>query len=201
MFKNYLKTAVRNITKHKGYSFINIAGLSIGMACCILILIFIMTELSFDRFHEKADNIHRLGLNATLGERIIHMPVSNNPAGPTLVKDYAEVENAARLRTRGRTTIEFQGRTFSEEEILYADHTFFDIFSSPMLKGDAQTALKTAQALVITEITAEKYFGDEDPLGKVLRFNNEEDFTITGVCEDPQPRCIVVPQAYGFGGL
>ena len=185
MLKNYLKTAIRNITKHKGYSFINIAGLSIGMACCILIIIFIMTELSFDRFHEKADNIYRLGLNATLGERIIHMPVSNNPAGPTLVKDYAEVENAVRLRTRGRTPIEYEGRQFSEENILYADHTFFEIFSFPMIKGDPKTALRTALSLVITESTAEKYFGDEDPLGRVLNFNNQQDFSITGVCEDP----------------
>jgi len=185
MFRNYLKTAIRNITKHKGYSFINIAGLSIGMACCILIIIFIMTELSFDKFHEKADNIYRLGLNATLGERIINMPVSNNPAGPVLVRDFPEVENSVRFRGRsGNYAVSYQDRQFNEEKIFYADHTVFEVFTFPMLLGDPKTALTTANSLVLTESTAEKYFGDEDPIGKMLRFNNMEDFTITGVCED-----------------
>ena len=98
MIKNYLLTALRNIQRHKGYSFINIAGLAIGMACCLLILIFIMTELSYDRFHSRADRIYRLGLNAVMGERIIHMPISNNPTAKVLLEDYPEVDNAVRIR-------------------------------------------------------------------------------------------------------
>jgi putative ABC transport system permease protein len=155
------------------------------MACCILILIFIMTELSFDRFHDKADNIYRLGLNATLGERIIHMPVSNNPAGPVLVRDYAEVENMVRFRGIGGTNhIKYQDHQFTEEDLFYTDHTLFEMFTFPLLKGDPKTALTTANSVVISQSTAEKIFGDEDPMGKVLSLNDNEDFTITGVCED-----------------
>ena len=85
MFKNYIKTALRNIVRHKGYAFINIAGLAIGMACCILIVIFVMTELSYDKFHKDGDRIYRLAMDAALGERIIHMPISNNPTAVVLV--------------------------------------------------------------------------------------------------------------------
>ena len=185
MFKNYFLTALRNIRKHKGYSFINIAGLAIGMACCILIIIFIMTEMSYDKFHTKADRIYRLAIDATLGERIINMPVSNNPAGPTLVRDYPEVENAVRLNSwRARTSLTYQGLQFYEDRIFYADQSFFSVFSFPLIRGDAETALLTANSMVITESAAGKYFGTEDPMGKVLKVNNQVDYTVTGVCRD-----------------
>jgi len=185
MFKNYFVTALRNIRKHKGYSFINIAGLAIGMACCILIIIFIMTELSYDKFHAKADRIHRLAIDATLGERIINMPVCNNPAGPTLVRDYPEVENAVRLNSwRARTSLTYQGLQFYEDGIFFADQSFFSVFSFPLILGDPETALQLANTIVLTESTAEKYFGTEEPLGKVLKVNNQTDYTVTGVCRD-----------------
>ena len=185
MFKNYFVTALRNIRKHKGYSFINIAGLAIGMACCILIIIFIMTELGYDKFHAKADRIYRLAVDANLGERIINMPVSNNPAGPTLVKDYPEVENAVRLNSwRARTSLTHQGLQFYEDGIFFADQSFFSVFSFPLIKGDPETALQLTNTMVLTESAAEKYFGTEDPLGKVLKVNNQTDYTVTGVCRD-----------------
>lgn len=185
MFKNYFVTALRNIRKHKGYSFINIAGLAIGMACCILIIIFIMTELGYDKFHAKADRIYRLALDATLGERIINMPVSNNPAGPTLVRDYPEVENAVRLNSwRARTSLTYQGLQFYEDGIFFADQSFFSVFSFPLIKGDPETALQLTNTMVLTESAAEKYFGTDDPMGKVLKANNQTDYTVTGVCRD-----------------
>ncbi|MFA9452729.1 MAG: ABC transporter permease [Candidatus Aminicenantaceae bacterium] len=192
MFKNYFLTALRNIRKHKGYSFINIAGLAIGMACCILIIIFIMTELGYDKFHTKADRIHRLAIDATLGERIINMPVANNPAGPTLVRDYPEVENAVRIQPwRARTSLTYQDLQFYEDGIFWADQSFFSVFSFPLIKGDPETALQTANSMVLTESAAEKYFGTDDPMGKVLKANNQTDYTVTGVCR-------VVPQNSHF---
>jgi putative ABC transport system permease protein len=113
------------------------------------------------------------------------MPVSNNPAGPVLVRDYAEVENMVRFRGMGsRNLIKYQDRQFTEENLFYADHTVFDVFTFPLLKGDPKTALTTANSIVINRSTAEKIFGDENPMGKVLRFNDEVDYTITGVCEN-----------------
>jgi putative ABC transport system permease protein len=185
VFKNYFLTAMRNIWKHKGYSFINIAGLAIGMACCILIIIFIMTELGYDKFHTKADRIHRLAVDATLGERIINMPVGNNPAGPTLVRDYPEVENAVRIQSwRARTSLTYQDLQFYEDGIFFADQSFFSVFSFPLIKGDPETALQMANTMVLTESAAEKYFGTDDPMGKVLKANNQTDYTVTGVCLD-----------------
>jgi putative ABC transport system permease protein len=185
MFKNYFLTAFRNIRKHKGYSFINIAGLAIGMACCILIIIFIMTELSYDKFHSRSGRIYRLGLDAALGERVINMPISNHPAAPTLVKDYPEVENAVIIRPWGaRTPVAYQGLQFYEGGIFWAGEPFFQVFSFPLIRGDPDTALLTVNSVVITESLGEKYFGEEDPLGKVLKLNNDTDYTITGVCRD-----------------
>ncbi len=186
MLRNYLLTSLRNIRKHKGYSFINIAGLALGMACCILIIIFIMTEMSYDSFHAKSDRIFRLGLDAALGERVLLMPISNNPTAPVLIKDYPEVENAVRIRPwNSRTSITYEGRQFFEEGIFWADRPFFEIFSFPLLKGDPQTALQTANAVVMTESAANKYFGMQDPIGKVIKVNNQTDYSVTGVCADP----------------
>ncbi len=186
MIRNYFLTALRNIRKHKGYSFINITGLALGMACCILIIIFIMTELSYDTFHAQSDRIYRLGLDADLGERVIDMPISNNPTAPLLVKDYPEVENAVRiLPWRSRASITHEARQFYEGNIFWADRSFFEIFSFPLLRGDPQTVLQTANSVVLTQSIAEKYFGTQDPIGKVLKVNNQTDYSVTGVCADP----------------
>jgi putative ABC transport system permease protein len=188
MIKNYLLTALRNIRKHKGYSFINIAGLAIGMACCLLILIFILTELSYDRFHARADRIYRLGLNAVMGERIIHMPISNNPTATVLLKDYPEVENAVRIRPwRRRASVTHEAQQFYESGIFWADRSFFEIFSFRLISGDIETVLQNANSIVLTESMAQKYFGRRDPRGEILRVNNQTDFTVTGVCQDVPP--------------
>ena len=184
MFKNYLKIAFRNVKKHKAYAFINIAGLAIGMACCILIVSFIATELGYDRFHKNADSIYRQGLDANLGGNQILMPISTAPAAPALVQDYPEIIDAVRIRPMRNVSVKDKDQEFFEENVIYADNSIFNVFTFPMIMGDPQSALKTAYSLVMTEDTAKKYFGDEDPLGKILKVDNQFDYTVTGVIEN-----------------
>jgi putative ABC transport system permease protein len=187
MFKNYLKIAIRNIRRQKGYAFINIAGLAIGMACCILIILYIAHELSYDRFHENAERIYRMGIDAEWGGSPILAPLSNAPSPLVLKQDYPEVLDAVRIRPSfpvSKNLVKYEDKKFYEEGVLYADNSLFDVFTFPMIKGDSKTALKTAYSVVLTEEIATRYFGDEDPLGKVLRFNDQEDFTVTGVVKD-----------------
>ena len=184
MIKNYLKSALRNIKRHKGYAFINIAGLAIGMACCILILMYITTELSYDRYHENADRIVRLGLDANMGGTSVVTPISNAPSAPTLLQVYPEVLEAARIRNVSKRAVQYGDKVFFENGILYADNSIFNVFTFPMIKGDPKTALKPAYTVVLTEETAQRYFGNTDPLGKILKFNNQYDFTVTGVMEN-----------------
>jgi len=184
MFNNYLKIAFRNVKKHKAYAFINIAGLAIGMACCILIISFISTELSYDRFHKNADSIYRQGLDANLGGNQILMPISTAPAAPAFVQDYPEILDAVRIRRMRNVFIKDSDLEFFEENVVLADNSIFNIFTFPMIMGDPQSALKTAYSMVMTEDTAKKYFGDEDPLGKILKVDNQFDYTVTGVIEN-----------------
>jgi len=184
MFKNYLKIAFRNVKKHKAYAFINIAGLAIGMACCILIVSFIAAELSYDRFHKNTDRIYRIGLDANLGGNQILMPICTTPAAPALVQDYPEILDAVRFLPMGNVSVKDRDLEFFEENVVLADNSIFNIFTFPMKKGDPQSALKTAYSMVMTEDTAQKYFGDEDPLGKILKVDNQFDYTVTGVVEN-----------------
>ncbi|MGD9347101.1 MAG: ABC transporter permease [Candidatus Aminicenantes bacterium] len=187
MIKNYLKSALRNIKRHKGYAFINIAGLAIGMACCLLILVYITTELSYDRYHTNADRIVRLGLDANMGGTSVVTPISNVPSAPTLLQVYPEVIGAVRFRTVSKRAVQYEEKVFFENGILYADSSIFQVFSFPVIKGDPKTALVPAYTVVLTDETARRYFGNADPLGKILKFNNQYDFTVTGVIEDVPP--------------
>jgi putative ABC transport system permease protein len=184
MIKNYLKSALRNIKRHKGYAFINIAGLAIGMACCILILMYITTELSYDRYHVNADRIFRLGLDANMGGTGVVTPISNVPSAPTLLQSYTEVLDAVRISTVSKRAVQHEDKVFFENGIMYADSSIFKVFTFPMIKGDPNTALKPAYAVVLTQETAQRYFGNNDPMGKILKYNNQYDFTVTGVMEN-----------------
>lgn len=184
MFKNYLKIAFRNVKNHKAYAFINISGLAIGMACCILIISFITTELSYDRFHKNADRIYRQGLDANLGGNQILMPISTAPAAPAFVQDYPEILDAVRIRRMRNVFIKDRDQEFFEENVILVDNSIFNVFTFPMTKGDPNTALKAAYSMVMTEDTAKKYFGDEDPIGKILKVDNQFDYTVTGVVEN-----------------
>ena len=184
MFTSYLKVALRNASRRKGYAFINISGLAIGIACCILILTYIIAELNFDRFHENSNRIYRIGIDANVGGNEIYMPVSNPPTAPAILDNYPEVEAAVRLDPTSRKPVKYENRQFFEEDIFYADPSIFKIFTFPMTQGNPETALERAYTVVITEEIAEKYFGNESPLEQTLLFNNSDEYTITGVVEN-----------------
>ena len=183
MFTNYMKVAFRSIRKYKGYSFINIAGLAIGMTICVLIMLWVLDELSYDRFHDNADRIYRLCMDADLGTPL-RVPVTPTPVGPALVEEFPEVINAVRIGRPGRVPVTIDERQFQEDDVGYADNSFFEIFSFPFISGDPKSALETANTVVITEEMADKYFGNDDPLGKILKIGGETDYTVTGVLEN-----------------
>ena len=184
MFRNYLKIAFRNILRHKGYSFINITGLAIGMACCFFILLWVADELSYDRYHENANHIYRLCIDAETGGNVVRAPASNVPTAPAMIRDFPEVVNAVRIYVVGKSAITFGEKQFYEKRVFYADNSIFDVFTFPMVKGDPKSALLNPYTVVVTEEIAEKYFGDDDPIGKILKFNNEDNFTISGVVKN-----------------
>lgn len=183
MFKNYLKIAWRNIKRHKAYSFINISGLAIGMAVCILIIIWVQDELSYDRFHENGDRIYRLTMDIQAGTAL-HTPLCLTPAAPALSRDFPEIINAVRISRPGRVAVKHKDKVFQEEMVGFAENSIFDIFTFPLVSGDPKSALETAHSVVITESMAKKYFGSEDPLGKILRIGNDQDYAVTGVVKD-----------------
>ncbi len=182
MFKNYLKIAFRNLLKYKTISLINFFGLAMGMACSILILLFVRDELSFDTYHENKDRIVRaVNWNEQDGNGSAR---TGAPWGPTLKEEYPEVEDFVRFRFFGRTLI-VNGETRAYESGgLYADSSIFNIFSFELLQGDPSTALTQPNSVVITESLAEKYFGEDDPVGQNLLFDNSDQFKVTGVVRD-----------------
>ncbi len=185
MFKNYLKIAARNLLKHQAYSLINVLGLAIGMACCILILLYVQNELRYDRHHEKAGRIYRVASDHKFGGTHFQMAVSPAPMAEALVRDFPEVESAARFRGYGSFLIKKAGeQNFKEERVIFADDAIFDIFTIPLLAGDAKAALTAPNAVVISRASAKKYFGEADPVGQTLLFDNTDVFKITGVFED-----------------
>ena len=184
MWLSYIKIAFRSLIKQRLYAFINIAGLAIGVTTCILILMFVRYEQSYDRFHTHADDIYRLNIDGKLGENEFKMTFSTAVAGPTMLDDYPEVINYTRIRNIGFPVLRYEDKVFSEENWWQADSSAFEVFSIPMVLGDPKTALTQPFSVVITERMAEKYFGDEDPLGKTLNSDNVMDFTVTGVVEE-----------------
>lgn len=184
MFQNYFKVTFRSIKRHKAYSFINFAGLAVGMACCILILTYVNWEISSDRYHEHSARIYRLSVNGSINDRAFNIAPTNNPVGPYLAKEFPEVEDAVRIRPRYRCAVTFQETSFFEDNIMWADASVFDIFTFPLVSGYPTSALLNPYTAVITEGMAYKYFGQDDPIGKVLRFDDQADFTITAVMRD-----------------
>jgi ABC-type antimicrobial peptide transport system permease subunit len=185
MIQNYAKVAVRNIRKHKAYSLINVAGLAIGIAVSLFIFLWIRDELSFDRFHSGFKDIYRLTEEQRSADGSI-FPVAVTPEllGPGLKADFPEVLEFARIRPLGRNLISHEDRQFYEGGIVFVDPAFLDIFTFPLVKGDPATALADPDSLVISEGTARKYFGSEDPMGRTLRLANAFDFRVTGVARD-----------------
>ncbi len=192
MIKNYLKIAFRNIIKHKGFSAINIAGLAIGIACSILILVFVAHELSYDKYHEKVDRTYRIAVRAMIGDTKINQTYSSSETFRRLRADSPEIETGVKFLQLGRTPIRMGDETFFEERFFAVDATFFDVFTFPLIQGDPKIALKNPNSMVISKNTAIKYFGTTDAVGKILRADftygpGSVDFEITGVSENVLP--------------
>jgi putative ABC transport system permease protein len=182
MFRNYLKVALRNIIRHKGYSIINVAGLAIGMACALLILLWIQDELSYDRFHQNADRLHLVALTQRLETGQQTIPTQQAPLGPLLKENIPEISECARFREYSYT-LAYDERTF-QEEIYFADPSFLTMFSFPLIQGDPATALEDPHSILLTETMTRKYFGENEPVGKVLRLNEQVELTVTGIMRD-----------------
>jgi putative ABC transport system permease protein len=185
MFKNYLKVAWRNIVRHKGYSFINIFGLSVGLASCIMILLWVQDEMSYDRFHKNAGAIHRVIVQANEpggGSQSLSQTPPN--LAPALKAEFPEIRMTARYLYLGWQIVANGEKKFYEKNISLVDPVFLQIFSFPLRRGEVKNALSDPHAIVLTETMATKYFGSEDPLGKTLRLNNRSDYTVTGILAD-----------------
>jgi putative ABC transport system permease protein len=184
MFKNYLKIALRNIKRHKGYSFINITGLAIGIACCLLLSIWVLDELSYERFHENAPDLYRVEENQYYSAGVYRVNVTPFPLAPALKTDIPEIIEATRYVETGSILIRYGEKSFFAYDICFVDPSFFYMFTFPFIKGDRNTALKDPDSIVITAGMAEKYFSIGEPIGKVLSFNNKYDFKVTGVTKN-----------------
>jgi putative ABC transport system permease protein len=182
MLRNYVITALRNLYKNRGFSFINILGLTIGLASFMLIGLYVFHELSFDRFHTRSGRIFRVVENLRTENELLLQSTSSPPMGPTILKDFPEVENYVRFTGDSRL-VKKGNLAFYEEECLLADSTIFDVFSFKLLKGDPKTALTEPRTVVLTETAAKKYFGDQDAIGETLDMGGEQ-FKITGIVED-----------------
>ena len=187
MIKNYFTVAYRNMLRHKGYSLINITGLAIGLAACILILLYLSYELSYDDFWENSDRIYRPVLNGILGEDEFNMAVTCAPLAQALINEFPEVEMVARVRGYGYPVLRYGDKVFSEERFFHADSNFFEIFGIRFILGDSKTALTKPNTVVITESMRRKYFGEENPIGKTLNADNRRDWEVTGVIPDFPP--------------
>ncbi|MFC2158459.1 ABC transporter permease [Acidobacteriota bacterium] len=187
MIKNYMKIAMRNIRKYKAYSIINIVGLAIGMACCVLILLYIQDELSYDRYHEHSDRIYRIVDSITVrGGEEHHFALTSAPIGPALKRDFPEVEEVMRLYPR-RRMVSTGDKKYYEDDLIYADESLFHVFSLHLIEGSPDTALTSPHSVVISEEIASKYFGTQKALDKTLRIE-DEDFLVTGIMQEMSPK-------------
>ncbi len=184
MFKSYLKIAMRNLKKNSPYSFINIAGLAVGMACCILITLYVVNELRYDKFHRHAERIFRVKIELDLNGILYKEASIQFPAAEAFLRDFPEVENMVRFYRDEPPLIQIGDRKFTEEKFFFADPAVFEVFDFPLVKGDAATAFNEPNSVVLTEATAQKYFGEADPLGQVLRYQNSFDLKVTGVTKN-----------------
>lgn len=184
MFENYFKTAWRSLRKNKTFTILNIAGLSIGLACSLLIALFVLDELSYDRFNSGADHIYRIDEQVKFGD--FNYNGAEVPAimGPTFIKDFNEIEQYTRFKNSPGIIIRKGSENIREDRVLYADSSIFDVFTLDMIAGDKRTALKEPHSLVITESIARKYFSSTDIIGKTILIDGTTNYKITGVIKD-----------------
>ena len=184
MFKNYLKVALRNLWKNKGFSALNIIGLATGLAVCLLIVLYVKDELSYDKYNVNANRIYRLDADIFFNGTQFTASVSPDPLAPALVRDYPEIEQMVRLNYQGDILIKKDNQNVKDHNAVFADSTFFKMFTVPMIQGDPNTALNEPNSIVIDETTAKKYFNATDVVGKTLFVDNTTNCKITGVIKD-----------------
>ena len=182
MFKNYLITSLRNLWRYKGYSAINILGLAIGLACVILILLYVKSELSYDQFHENRDELYLLGIQTTNPQT---GATNTRAIGPyrladELEVDFADFEQIIRFAPQNGEPVEIDDRTYYEDQLSFVDAEVFQAFTFPLVKGDPSTALSDPFSVVLTDEVAQKYFGSSDPIGQIIKIR-ESDFKVTGI--------------------
>lgn len=184
MIRNYFVTTLRTIRKQKAFTFINVFGLAIGLTACLLALLYIRDELSYDRYNVKAERIHRLSARLFRQGQELNISGAGAPVGPYLKEHFPEVEDAVRFREEGSIRVKAGEQSFRETNVVYTEPAFFNVFTVPLLRGDAATALASPRTLVLSRTTAAKYFGRNDPLGRSLLVDGEQEWTVTGVFED-----------------
>lgn len=183
MIKNLLKTALRHIRKHIGYSLLNILGLTLGILSALLLIIYVSDELSYDRYHTNADRIYRVSSKITEPDDQFTWNVAQIPMGPQVVQDYPEVQSFVRFIPMNRGLYKFEDKEYIEEDFYYVDSTLFDIFTYKVIEGEVRSAVKDPGKIVLTETAAGRYFGENDPVGKTL-ISGTSTFEVTGVIED-----------------
>ena len=185
MFRNYLTTALRSLRNNKTYSFINITGLSAGLAVSILLLLWVNDELSYDRFNEHASDLYKLSPSSGGADNPSIFSTTPAPLAIYAKKDIPEVEDACRVTEDWTASVfEYQGKKFTEWHNCHADPSFFSMFTYPLIKGNRQQPFRDAHSVVLSETTAKRFFRDEDPIGKVLKADNKKIYQVTGVMKD-----------------
>jgi len=185
MFNNLFKYTIRSFKRQRSYIIINILGLAIGIACSLLIALYVINEAGYDKFNLKKDRIFRIVLNGKIGGQEIVGAYTCAPIGPTMAREFPEVETFVRMQNWGPMVVEYKDQTFTDDDIVAADSTFFDFFSVPLIKGDPDNQLNAPHKAVITESMAKKIFGDEDPIDKTIKLGDDTvDYVIAGLMAD-----------------
>ncbi len=188
MLRSYFKIAFRSLLNNKVFSLINILGLALGISCFILLSLFIFNELSYDSFHKNAAQIYRVYVHSNINGKETNSSKSTAPLGPTLVKDFPEVQAYTRVGYFGTYNFRYKDKTFRERHVYTVDSSYFSIFSFPFLYGNPQAALTKPNSIVLTETVAKRYFGNENPVGKSFLVDGRRSFLITGVMQDFPPK-------------
>ena len=184
MKKKYFLIAIRNLVREKGYSFINVFGLAVGLTGSLLIFLWVFDELSFDRFHENINRIYRVEQDYFYNGEAYHVNVTPYPSGKSWEQEIPEIETVVRYARTGSLLVKQGLKAFYEPGIIAVDSSFFSFFTFPLKAGDPETAIALPFSMVLTEEIAQKYFGKENPLGKSVRIDNQYDFTITGILKE-----------------
>lgn len=185
MFRDTHRVAIRNLRKSKGFSFINLTGLAVGMACTVLIMLWVFDELSYDRFHENSEHIYRVNLKDNRGDPPVFHAWTPNPVGKYLADTYPEVISATKIMF-DHFMVSYGDKSFNESRVIFTDPSFFDVFTFSVLNGDPGKLRDSPYSVVISKTLGEKYFGNDDPVGKILKLDTRKDVTVAAVIDVPE---------------